>query len=213
MRVSQLCELSGVPLPSIKYYLREGLLPAGERTSATQAVYDESHVERLRLIRALLEVGGLSVATAQRVLAAIDFPDLPLSHIFGVAQYAVSDAALYEEVDAMSPGLAHVDATIERMGWSVTDENPGRHGAARILDTYAALGQTALSTISPEYAQAAELVAAADLAAVARSTETADMAETVVVGTVLGDGLLASLRRIAQENLAHQNWAQPRSEK
>lgn len=213
MRVSQLCEVSGVPLPSIKYYLREGLLPAGERTSATQAIYDESHVERLRLIRALLEVGGLSVATAQRVLAAIDSPDLPLSHIFGVAQYAVSDAALYEEVDATSPGLAHVDATIERMGWSVTDENPGRHGAARILDTYSALGQTALSTISPEYAQAAELVAAADLAAVARSTETADMAETVVVGTVLGDGLLASLRRIAQENLAHQNWAQPRSEK
>ena len=53
MKMSQLCETSGVSVPSIKFYLREGLLPAGERTSATQAEYGPEHVERLRLIRAL----------------------------------------------------------------------------------------------------------------------------------------------------------------
>ena len=72
MKMSQLCEASGVSVPSIKFYLREGLLPAGERTSATQAEYGPEHVERLRLIRALIDIGGLSVATAQRVLEAID---------------------------------------------------------------------------------------------------------------------------------------------
>jgi len=33
MRISQLSAESGVPIPTIKYYLREGLLPGGEATS------------------------------------------------------------------------------------------------------------------------------------------------------------------------------------
>ncbi|RAC11977.1 MerR family transcriptional regulator, partial [Burkholderia multivorans] len=54
MRISELSRRSDVPVATIKYYLREGLLPAGERTSATQAVYTDAHVNRLALIRALL---------------------------------------------------------------------------------------------------------------------------------------------------------------
>ena len=56
MRISELSSRSGVPVATIKYYLREGLLPAGERTSATQARYGDAHVERLRLVRALVDV-------------------------------------------------------------------------------------------------------------------------------------------------------------
>nr|MDT0525976.1 MerR family DNA-binding transcriptional regulator [Streptomyces sp. DSM 41633] len=37
MRLAELSERSGVPTATIKYYLREGLLPAGRRISATQA--------------------------------------------------------------------------------------------------------------------------------------------------------------------------------
>ncbi len=211
MKISQLCDLSGVSVPSIKFYLREGLLPSGERTSANQADYGDAHVERLRLIRALIDVGGLSVATAHRVLEAVDSPELPLDYVFGVAQYAVSDTTLYEEVDAESQGLRTVDAAIERMGWTVTPENPGRQGAARILDTYSGLGHEHLAQISEGYAQAAELIARSDLDAVAQRDDVRDMAETVVIGTVLGDGLVASLRRIAQEHISHQLFGAQRS--
>ncbi len=212
MKISELCEVSGVPLPSIKYYLREGLLPAGERTSATQAEYNETHVVRLRLIKALLEVGGLSIATANRVLAAVDSPFLPLSYVFGVAQYAVSDASIYDPVPADSAGLAAVEAMIARRGWMVSADNPGRQGAARVLDTYAALGLEHLAEITEEYASAAELIARSDLAAVARSQAIADMAETVIVGTVLGDRLVGSLRRMAQEHISYQMFPTPRSD-
>ena len=116
MKMSQLCEASGVSVPSIKFYLREGLLPAGERTSATQAEYGPEHVERLRLIRALIDIGGLSVATAQRVLEAIDSPDLPLSYVFGVAQYAISDTSLYADVPEGSAGTTQVNDLIESTG-------------------------------------------------------------------------------------------------
>lgn len=204
MKISQLSEKSGISVPSIKFYLREGLLESGERTSANQASYSESHVQRLRLIRALIDVGGLSVATASRVLAAVDTDDMPLSYVFSVAQFAISDADLYAPVAGDSPGLTQVKATISRKGWSVTDDNPGISGAARVLDTYAELGQEHLADMAPEYADAAELIARADLAAVAKNSDIGDMAETVVVGTVLGDTLIASLRRIAQAHVSYQ---------
>jgi len=53
-------------------------------------------------------------------------------------------------------------------------------------------------------------VAEADLAAVGRRTTVDDMAETVVVGTVLGDGLIAALRRIAQEHVSNTMFPTPR---
>ena len=78
MRVGELSRRSGVSVASIKYYLREGLLPAGERTSPNQASYDDGHLRRLRMIRALIDVGGLSVVATRDVPAAVDDPDLPL---------------------------------------------------------------------------------------------------------------------------------------
>src|ERR1700716_801088 len=44
MRMAELSAESGVPVATIKYYLREGLLPPGERTSRNQARYDDVHV-------------------------------------------------------------------------------------------------------------------------------------------------------------------------
>ena len=44
VRIAELSSRSGTSIPSIKFYLREGLLPSGEATGATRARYDESHV-------------------------------------------------------------------------------------------------------------------------------------------------------------------------
>ena len=48
------------------------------------------------------------------------------------------------------------------------------------------------------YASAAQRVAEADLGAIADLADPSDMAELMVVGTVLGDTLSSGLRRIAQ---------------
>lgn len=211
MRVSELSATTGVSVPTLKYYLREGLLPAGELTSANQAHYDESHVARVRVIRALIDVGNLSVATAKNVLAAIDTPDMPLTWIFGVAQYAISDTSLYAPIEEETEGSRKTDAAIERMGWQVSADNPGRRGAARVLDTYDQIGHPELSQIWDGYARGSELIAQADLESVGRQSRVEAMAETVVVGTVLGDALLSSLRRIAQEHISNQQFPADRS--
>jgi DNA-binding transcriptional MerR regulator len=54
MRISELSSHTEIPVATIKFYLRENLLHEGVRTAATQSQYDQSHVARLRLIRALL---------------------------------------------------------------------------------------------------------------------------------------------------------------
>jgi DNA-binding transcriptional MerR regulator len=211
MRMSELSAVTGVPVATIKYYLREGLLPSGQLSSANQASYGESHVARVRVIRALIEVGNLSVATSKTVLDAIDTPDMPLTWIFGVAQYAISDTSLYAAVEGETEGTRKTDAAIERLGWCVSADNPGRRGAARVLDTYDRIGHPELSEIWDGYAKGSELIARADLESVGRQPRVEAMAETVVVGTVLGDALLSSLRRMAQEHVSSQLFPDPRS--
>ena len=102
-------------------------------------------------------------------------------------------------------------ALIAERGWTVSDDNPGRQGVARVLDTMAGLGQGHIAQFLLQYAEAAETIARADLASVGVSADVADMAETVVVGTVLGDTLNASLRRMAQEHVSYQVYPAPRS--
>lgn len=205
MRISELSAASGVPLPSIKYYLREDLLPAGTPTSANQASYGEDHVRRLKLIRALIDVGGLSVATAREVLQAIDADRMPLAQVFGIAQRAVSQSELFSSSDS-AVGTARIDALVEHRGWAVSEGNPGRAAAANVVDACISTGHPELLALIDEYAAAAETVAAADLDAVARQPNVAAMAETVVAGTVLGDALFAGLRRIAQEHITSQRF-------
>ena len=40
MRIGELSRLSGVPVATIKYYLREGLLPPGVHSHPNQANYN-----------------------------------------------------------------------------------------------------------------------------------------------------------------------------
>jgi DNA-binding transcriptional MerR regulator len=54
LKMSALARLSGVPAATIKFYLREGLLPASPvRTSPNMAYYDASLVPRIKAIKEL----------------------------------------------------------------------------------------------------------------------------------------------------------------
>lgn len=72
MRISELSRRSGVPVSSIKFYLREGVLPAGTPLARNQADYGERHLERLALIRALREVAALAFEGIARVTRELD---------------------------------------------------------------------------------------------------------------------------------------------
>ncbi|MFC7432587.1 MULTISPECIES: MerR family transcriptional regulator [unclassified Agrococcus] len=199
MRIAELSRRTGVTSASIKHYVREGLLPAGERVGYNQTAYGDAHESRLHLIRALLDTGGLSVAATRSVLAAIDDRALPVAHVLSASQRAVSRADATPSMDA----LARVRRLVRDRGWRVCDDNPGIVQCAEVLDRFADMGRDDLGDMLERSAPPVLDIARGDLAAVAADDGDRDrMAETVVVGTALGDALLAGLRRIAQEHVS-----------
>src|SRR5690348_4677110 len=89
MRLAELSRRSGVSTATIKYYLREGLLPPGHQINATTADYDEEHLRRLRLVRAMIQVGRVPVATVREVLGHVDDDSLPRAIRLGAAVWAL----------------------------------------------------------------------------------------------------------------------------
>ncbi|RJT95247.1 MerR family transcriptional regulator [Arthrobacter frigidicola] len=200
MKISQLSAASGVSQPTIKLYLREGLLPPGAKTHANQATYSEAHVRRLGIIRTLTQVGGLSVASAKTVLDAID-SDLPLNWTFGLAQRAASPDV--DGTDLSDTDLARADDFLAGLTYH---DGPGRFGVAKTLRAMAEAGLEADGAWRDSYRKAAEIIGEADIDLIDRREGRLAKAETVVIGTVLGDALLAALRRAAQEHFSSQRY-------
>jgi DNA-binding transcriptional MerR regulator len=101
MRISELSSRTEIPVATIKFYQRENLLHDGVLTAATQAQYDQSHVARLRLIRALIDPGGLSIAAAHQVIQAIEEPPESVHELLGVAAAAVAGPNLEDALRAL----------------------------------------------------------------------------------------------------------------
>jgi DNA-binding transcriptional MerR regulator len=207
VRVSELSQATGVPVPTIKYYLREGLLPRGETTtSPNQASYGDAHVTRLRLIRSLLDVGGLSVATVRDVLLAVDDPDTSLHDVLGRTVRTVTAAGADPDDEHHARARTRLDALVADLGWQVSAQAPARAAAVSALATIYRLGLENLDGLADVYARAAEQVAEADLGSVARVADRDLRVQTALVGTVVGDALLAALRRMAQEHTSAKHF-------
>ncbi|MEV7413913.1 MerR family transcriptional regulator [Streptomyces sp. NPDC089919] len=211
MRIGELSRATGVPVPTIKYYVREGLLPPGELTSPNQAHYGDAHADRLRLIRALLDVGGLSVAAIGKVLAAVEDTGGPLHSLLGAAAHSVCPRYPEEPVrDHLDDAAEVARELIGRRGWRVPADHPAVAALTAAVAAFLALGHDDYLDFLDEFAGASEQIAAADLDYVLRRRERGDLVERVVVGTVLGDALLGALRRLAQaDNSARRFNAVP----
>ncbi|MFI6496592.1 MerR family transcriptional regulator [Nonomuraea typhae] len=198
MRMGELSRLSGVPIPTIKYYVREGLLRAGERTNYNQAHYDDLHLRRLRLVRALLEVGGLSIAAAREVLALIDAQSDDF-HRLGKAHYALTPRKEPGAGEEWEQAAGEVKDLLARKGWEVSPRNPALNHLIEALATLRRLGQDDRSGLLDAYADAAQTLAGADLDMLQGRTGLESMAEATVVWTAIGETVLTSLRKLAHE--------------
>ncbi len=72
MRMRELEKASGVGRETIRYYIREGLLPEPDRASRNSASYNENHVARLRAIKRLQEERFLPLAVIRSLLDSDD---------------------------------------------------------------------------------------------------------------------------------------------
>ncbi len=202
MRMSELSERTGVPVATLKFYLREGVVHAGTSTSKTQARYDDSHVERVRLIRALTQEAGLDLATAARVMGVLAHPPAEWTDFLG----AVQRATLSPDEAPMGKTAAtqRADALLARLGWSVDPQTPLLAELAARLEGTERAGVGVSDALLVRYARAARKIATADLDSLPQ--DRAGAARQVAVGTALFDGVLATLRRLAQQDVSVERF-------
>lgn len=118
MKLRELAERSGVSTASIKYYIRLGVLPAGEKKNATTSVYAESHLHRLTLITWIRRELDLPMAAISALSDAIADESISNLELMGISQNlsvtasgpAPDEAVVPAPDEADVPALAEVDA-------------------------------------------------------------------------------------------------------
>lgn len=201
MLVSELAERADVPLATVKYYLREGLLPAGDATGPRRAEYGESHLRRLQILRALREVGGAPVSALQVIVDAVEDDTRPVHEVLCEISDALSPEVPVGDLDPEV--VATVDAVITAVGWSgVRPDAAVRRRLAEVVQ----LGGAELLTVNPEilgyYARLADELCRAELELVNPTKDRQGTLEDMVVGEAVFGEILTLLRRLGHEHHA-----------
>lgn len=216
MRLAELSERSGVSTATIKYYLREGLLPPGERLTATKAEYGEEHLRRLRLVRALIQVGRMPVATAREVLKAAEDESLSPHRRLGAAAWALPHGPDPREGTEGAPETARAreeaNALLERLGWThgrdTRDDSPAYRMLVEAIASLARLGYPHDTGHLLPYARLASELAVHELDVVETYDTPTEQIEASVALTVLYEPVLLSLRRLAQAQESSRRFDQ-----
>jgi len=119
-RIGEAAEATGLTPRAIRYYQELGLLEPAAHVSGANRRYDDEDIERLRLIKRLREVVGLSLAEVRTYLEA-ESERRALSREFHattdpIRQYQLLDAGepvLRRRVDLLERKLASVEALLD----------------------------------------------------------------------------------------------------
>jgi DNA-binding transcriptional MerR regulator len=112
--IGEAARVSGVKVPTIRYYEQIGLLPAPPRTEGNRRSYDAEDLRRLAFIRHAREL-GFEVAAIRTLLALQDDPSQPCAtadaiaraRLLEVEQRIASLTALKAELEVMVEGCRH----------------------------------------------------------------------------------------------------------
>ncbi|MFH9552357.1 MerR family transcriptional regulator [Streptomyces sp. NPDC051445] len=204
MRLSELSERSGVSTATIKYYLREGLVPPGRQINATTAEYDEEHLRRLRLVRAMIQVGKLPVATVREILGHVDDDSLGRTMRLGAALWALPQVPEPDAEDEyVRAARQEADELLRTLGWSnarlLTSISPAYRSLVVAVAAMRRLGYDWNAELLVSYARLMHRAAVLDLDFVESRESEAERIEAAVLGAILVDPMLQALHRLAQE--------------
>ncbi len=209
MRISELAEHSGVPLATVKYYLREGLLPPGRWVNARLAEYDAGHVARLRLLRTLREVGAVPVSRLRDLVGVTEDAGLSVHDVLAAAAAAIAPPA-------PPPGplrdraRAAAAEVVDGAGWDgVGATSPDRENLAAALEVVMSSGALSggPSALRP-YVEAADTLGRLDVTSL-DAEDPAALMEQMVVGQIVFGQILLVLRRLAEEHHSSVRFRDP----
>ncbi|RNL50368.1 heavy metal-responsive transcriptional regulator [Arthrobacter oryzae] len=117
MLIGEVQTITGIDSQTIRFYERQGLLPAPQRAANGYRRYDDAAVGRLRFIRAA-QSAGLTLADIAGILGVRDAGDAPCSHVSGLLEGKLAD------VRARQRELAELAAELEQLIDTSHDLNP-----------------------------------------------------------------------------------------
>ncbi|MFF9176649.1 MerR family transcriptional regulator [Streptomyces sp. NPDC014793] len=204
MRLAELSERSGVSTATIKYYLREGLLPPGRQVNARTAEYDEEHLRRLRLVRAMIQVGRVPVAKVREVLGHVDDDSLGRTIRLGAAMWSLPQVPDPDEEDeAVRAAHEEVAALLGRLGWEnaerLTTISPAYRSLVLAVAAFRRIGYGWGAEQLAPYAELMHRTAVLDLDNMETHPSEAERIEFAVLGAILNEPVLRALHRLAQE--------------
>lgn len=210
MRISDLSARTGVPVATIKFYLREGLLPPGTPTRRNQADYDEQHVRALRFVRTLTSIGQFELSAVREILTAVAAEDLPLAELYKVVSRASVPADLPPadlppanltpanltpaDTAGLAGAAADVDRFVRELGWRVDADAAARAQLSHVVAGLQQLGCLESMDLLRPYAEAAERLAVRELDLVPKGDPDIERATAVAWTILLEIGLSALLR-------------------
>ena len=108
MKIGDLAKQTGCPVETIRYYEREGILPAADRTDSNYRDYSGNHLAALTFVRRARQL-GFSMAQVRELLALSHHDDNPCEDVDRLVQQQLAEVerkisdlmALREELGRM----------------------------------------------------------------------------------------------------------------
>jgi DNA-binding transcriptional MerR regulator len=190
----------------LKFYLREGLLPQGQLTSPNQADYGEAHVRRAELIRALRDVGRLSIAKIAAIVEALEHGEATYE-LMGTAVDSLGGEVITEFTHEQQQAANEIDVLLTRLELPVRADSLARH---QLISAFATIRAVLFPGIDAEslalYAAAAEQIARMEAASTPGLFELEpELAlEKSMLGLALFEPILVAFRRLSHERIVHE---------
>lgn len=128
MTIVELSRRSGVPVATIKFYVRSGILPPGDPVAANRTEYRQDHLTRLDLIRAFRDLGRFRLETARRVIELLGTGG-PVDRRLVIALDELSLVPGEDDRPPFAPpeaarAQAEVAGLLAQFGWDDADDPP-----------------------------------------------------------------------------------------
>ena len=106
--IGRLAMLTGVKIPTIRFYEQNNLVPSPCRTEGGQRRYDESAVRRLHFIRHARDL-GFDVKDIRQLLEVFERPTMPCDAAMEIAEHHL------QQVEAKISRLRLIRSELKRM--------------------------------------------------------------------------------------------------
>jgi DNA-binding transcriptional MerR regulator len=124
MRIGHLAKATGTKVETIRYYEREGILPAADRTDSNYRDYSPHHLATITFIRRARDL-GFGMAQVRRLLALSESADKPCADV---------DLLVREQLATVDRKIADLSALREEMERMLVSCGGQRIAECRIVE-------------------------------------------------------------------------------